>query len=192
MDEILNKIIIVRGERVILDEDLARFFVVGERSEIMIRYNLLKYKENIAYEEVRENFYDNMNSHVKNSNNNDIDNDLFGKHELIEVEFFTRYLFSLLTDADCLDTEKHFDPKLAKMRRPKQLQIDEMIDLMDHRFNKYPKSGEINELRNLVRNEAILKAKFPIGFYSLNFPTGLGKTLTSFYWAWIETSLHIE
>ena len=146
-----------------------------------LKYNLLEHKESVAYEEVREKFHDEMRSYVKNYGT--IDDDLFKKYELIEVEFFTRYLFSLLTDADWLDTEKHFDPELAKVRRPKQLEIDKMIDVMENKFSKFSKSGEINELRNQVRNEAVCKADLSIGFYSLNLPTGLGKTLTSFYWA---------
>lgn len=146
-----------------------------------LKYNLLEYKENIVYEEVKEKYFDDMRSHIKNFSN--LDNNLFEKYELIEVEFFTRYLFSLLTDADWLNTEKHFDPELAKVRRPKQLEIDKMINVMENKFAKFSKYGEINELRNQARNEAISKADLSTGFYSLNLPTGLGKTLTSFFWA---------
>ncbi|MBU3917147.1 CRISPR-associated helicase Cas3', partial [bacterium] len=49
--------------------------------------------------------------------------------------------------------------------------------------NSKSKQGELNQLRNKVREYALLKAKAPKGFYSMNLPTGMGKTLASISWA---------
>jgi CRISPR-associated endonuclease/helicase Cas3 len=98
-------------------------------------------------------------------------------------ELFTRYIFSALTDADWLDTEAYIEPEKAKLRKSKKLDIKKMIYLLEQKFNSMPNVGEINLLRNEVRNDALEKSKGSIGFYTLNLPTGMGKTLTSFYWA---------
>lgn len=98
-------------------------------------------------------------------------------------ESFIRYLFSALTDADWLDTEAHFKPQDTYERKTKELPIDAMIEKLDNAIINKPKDGEINRLRNQVRQEVLRKANVPLGFYSLNLPTGMGKTLVSFSWA---------
>lgn len=98
-------------------------------------------------------------------------------------ELFIRYLFSALTDADWLDTESHFKPELPQYRASKTLPIDEMIRKLEKEILSKSKEGEINKLRNQSREEAIKKTDMPCGFYSLNLPTGMGKTLISLDWA---------
>jgi len=92
-------------------------------------------------------------------------------------------LFSVLTDSDRLDTEGHFDPTKLSSRKPPLLTIDSLILKLDHHLKTKSQEGEINQLRNEVRETALKKAIHPSGFFSLNLPTGLGKTLTSMAWA---------
>lgn len=98
-------------------------------------------------------------------------------------EIFIRYLFSALTDSDWLSTEEHFEPERAALRPDRVLPIDIMIDTLEKEFAAKPKTGEINELRNNVRVQAVDKAALATGCYSLALPTGMGKTLTSLAWA---------
>lgn len=98
-------------------------------------------------------------------------------------ELFIRYLFSALTDSDWLSTEKHFDAEKSAIRPIRSLPIDAMINRLEEEFAAKSKSGEINQLRNQARNQAIDKAFLTTGCYSLALPTGMGKTLTSLAWA---------
>ncbi|MBN2143769.1 MAG: CRISPR-associated helicase Cas3' [Candidatus Aureabacteria bacterium] len=98
-------------------------------------------------------------------------------------ECFVRYLFSSLTDADWLDTEAHFEPDKATTRESKFWPLDEMIRRLKDLIDSKEKTGEINQLRNQVLTEVLKKSGLPCGFYSLNVPTGLGKTLSSVSWA---------
>lgn len=98
-------------------------------------------------------------------------------------ELFIRYLFSALTDSDWLSTEEHFEPEKSVLRPARSLPIDFMLGKLEEEFASKSKEGEINELRNLVRNQALEKARLATGCYSLALPTGMGKTLTSLAWA---------
>lgn len=98
-------------------------------------------------------------------------------------ELFIRYLFSALTDSDWLSTEEHFEPEKSALRPDRTLPIDSMLDKLEKEFAAKSKAGEINELRNQARIQALDKALFATGCYSLALPTGMGKTLTSLAWA---------
>jgi len=98
-------------------------------------------------------------------------------------DLFVRYLFSVLTDADWLDTEAHFKPEHTEARSSRILPIDEMIEVLDTMIAHKAKDGEINSLRNQVRMEVLGKSEGKPGFYSLSLPTGMGKTLVSVAWA---------
>lgn len=98
-------------------------------------------------------------------------------------ELFIRYLFSALTDSDWLSTEEHFDSDKSALRPGRTLPIAFMLDKLEEEFATKSKAGEINELRNQARNQALEKALLSPGCYSLALPTGMGKTLTSLAWA---------
>jgi CRISPR-associated endonuclease/helicase Cas3 len=98
-------------------------------------------------------------------------------------ELFIRYLFSANTDSDWLSTEEHFDSDKSALRPDRTLPIDFMLDKLEKEFAAKSKVGEINELRNQARNQALEKALLSPGCYSLALPTGMGKTLTSLAWA---------
>jgi len=87
-----------------------------------------------------------------------------------------------LTDADWLDTEAHFDCDRSQSRTNRILAAEELMKKLEKALPK-PDGREINRLRNQARESVLQKAGMPVGFYSLNLPTGLGKTLISVSWA---------
>jgi len=102
---------------------------------------------------------------------------------VLERELFIRYLYSSLTDADWLDTEGACSPDVSSARIHSFLDYDDLITKIEIEIQSKPKDGELNLLRNQARESALSKAEMPPGFYSLNLPTGMGKTLTSVLWA---------
>lgn len=105
-------------------------------------------------------------------------------------EVFIRYLFSALTDADWLSTEKHFNETLFSARQNMSIDYDYLIDLLEKDIHAKSKDGYINLLRNKVRHYALSLSTGSIGFYSLGLPTGLGKTLISVTWALMHAKKH--
>ncbi len=98
------------------------------------------------------------------------------------IHLWQRMLFSCLVDADFLDTEKFMDEERSAPRG-KYLQLE----VLKERFNTFMQEERadtpINKKRNGILNECRSKASSKPGFFSLNVPTGGGKTLSSMAFA---------
>jgi len=111
-----------------------------------------------------------------------------------QLAFLGRMIFSCLVDADFLDTESFYaevDGRLIDRTWPV---LGEHIDILISVFARYmdgKQSGSdektsnltLNELRSRILDHARSKAELEPGIFTLNVPTGGGKTLTSLAFA---------
>lgn len=114
---------------------------------------------------------------------------------ILQKELFVRLLYSALVDADCLDTERHFDKNEFDARHAPQLDADKLLCKLQLKFASLKSKSKnsdlmINTLRDEVRLFAESKASLPQGFFALTLPTGLGKTLCSINWALHHAMMH--
>ncbi len=93
-------------------------------------------------------------------------------------DFWLRMLHSVLVDADCLDTERHFNPDRFAAR-----QIVSSIQSLWDRFRadqqglmEEAEPTTVNRRRRDVYEAAIEAAERAPGFFSMTVPTGGGKT----------------
>lgn len=105
------------------------------------------------------------------------------------LEFWVRFLFSALTDADYLDTEAFLNPGIAKTRGGCLLP-GELLPLLE--ADLVQKVGglsaeqrrlPINLARNALAEACRRVAEWPSGLFSLTAPTGAGKTLAAMLFA---------
>jgi len=101
------------------------------------------------------------------------------ENSMEELHLWVRMLFSCLVDADFLDTEKYMDEKV----RGDYLTLEELKERFDNYMRDKKSDSELNKKRNEILEQCKNKASFPSGFFSLNVPTGGGKTLSSMAFA---------
>jgi len=109
-------------------------------------------------------------------------NIIFKNQDQIEViekyAFFTRYIFSCLTDADYLDTERFFSPG---MDRELNADFGKMLDIINEELEKRslvsdtPLKKARKDLQELAFENCLSDSRINI----LDMPTGSGKTLCS-------------
>ena len=95
------------------------------------------------------------------------------------LEFFLRFLFSCLVDADFLDTESHFDGQKSEMRGrgPSMEDLWERFRRSQERLMESASpDGQVNRVRNTVFEHCLEAAEQPPGMFRLAVPTGGGKT----------------
>jgi CRISPR-associated endonuclease/helicase Cas3 len=109
------------------------------------------------------------------------------------VAFFTRMLFSCLVDADYLATEWFLDPDRSRRRPADMPSPAELLARLDDYLGAKQQSAlpsEVNRLRGQILAACRTKATLPPGFFSLNVPTGGGKTLSSLAFALTHAVTH--
>jgi CRISPR-associated endonuclease/helicase Cas3 len=105
------------------------------------------------------------------------------------LEFWVRFLFSALTDADYLDTEAFLNPEKAKTRGG-YLSPGELLPLLEAELvqkaaglSAEQRRHPINLARNALAEACRRVAECPPGLFSLTAPTGAGKTLAAMLFA---------
>ncbi|MGN6726127.1 MAG: CRISPR-associated endonuclease Cas3'' [Tepidisphaeraceae bacterium] len=102
------------------------------------------------------------------------------------LAFFGRMLFSCLIDADRTATERFCNPTQAAERnhlRPTLDQLWSALDAFLSRKQKDAPSTPVNAIRARVLADCLAAANDSPGFFSLNVPTGGGKTFASLAFA---------
>ena len=105
------------------------------------------------------------------------------------LEFWVRFMFSGLADADYLDTEAFLEPGKAKVRGGYQslpllwpLLEAELARKADG-LSAADRALPINQARSAVAEACRAAAESPTGLFSLTAPTGAGKTLAAMLFA---------
>ena len=99
------------------------------------------------------------------------------KGELLErFAFFTRYLFSCLTDADFIDTERFCDPERERCLRS---DLQSAARAVQEKLNSFTAETRLQKARARLQAQAFANAKTPSSVSILQMPVGSGKTLCS-------------
>lgn len=102
--------------------------------------------------------------------------------------FYTKMLFSALTDADWLDTEAYY---LNRPTTRTSCDIKDLADQLDRYVEAWgTPTNEINRRRCRIRESAIKHAADQTGLFSMTVPTGGGKTLASMAFALHHAAEH--
>ncbi|HHX57267.1 MAG TPA: CRISPR-associated helicase Cas3', partial [Clostridiales bacterium] len=97
--------------------------------------------------------------------------------EFIEVySFFTRYVFSCLKDADCIDTERFCNPEAE---RGLIGDFKAALDILNEKLNSFSADTPVRAARKSLQQQAFSSYADSENISILNMPTGSGKTLCS-------------
>lgn len=100
-----------------------------------------------------------------------------------DLSLLTRMIFSCLVDADFKDTEAFYDRREGRRsdREWPSLQslLPDFLGAFDAHMATKPKAGELNRLRGDILAHVRSGALLEPGLFTLNVPTGGGKTLAS-------------
>ncbi|OLN28494.1 CRISPR-associated helicase/endonuclease Cas3 [Desulfosporosinus metallidurans] len=100
-------------------------------------------------------------------------------------QFFTRFLYSSLVDADFLDTERALDVEKSSLR-DKTFSLEKMLSTLEVHLTDKSRSSQdtpVNRRRAEILADCENKASNKPGFFTLSVPTGGGKTLSSMSFA---------
>lgn len=104
------------------------------------------------------------------------------------LAFMVRMLYSMLVDADFIETETYMTGGKSRGIFPSILELRKV-------FNKYLEANSfpstpVNQLRSEIFQNSIEAAKLPRGLFSMTVPTGGGKTLSSMGFALQHAALN--
>ena len=111
-----------------------------------------------------------------------------------QFSFLTRMIFSCLVDADFRDTENFYATAEGKTvdhdwpTLPEQ--VDQLRDSLNNHLAGFDGKGKVNRLRHEILEHVRDQANHSPGLFSLNVPTGGGKTLTSLAFALDHAKAH--
>ena len=113
----------------------------------------------------------------------------------LHLEMLTRFVFSCLVDADGLDTEQHFDPSKAPLRRPFTLRDVEdrwavALQQSQDDLQRDAPENHVNRVRREVYAACQAAATQAPGVFTLTVPTGGGKTRSSLAFALAHARAH--
>ena len=97
---------------------------------------------------------------------------------------FIRFLYSCLCDADWVATENYMNPEAYKMRL-RYPSLRRLLVMHKKYMAKVRKNADrtfVNKIRSAVHRTCCLSARAKQGFFSLEGPTGVGKTYSYISW----------
>ena len=99
------------------------------------------------------------------------------KEELIDkFAFFTRYVFSCLTDADSMDTSNFYNGENCNKLKS---DYEKCLKDVNHIFDGFSCVTPLQKSRNDLQKQVYENVEKPADVYCINMPTGSGKTLCS-------------
>lgn len=111
-------------------------------------------------------------------------------HPGFTLSFLTRMLFSVLVDADWLETERYMQGGQAALRGL-YASIEALTDQFNHHIEQFKNpQQDINRKRTEILNTCLQKSQEPPGYFTLTVPTGGGKTLASMAFALNHARAH--
>lgn len=111
-----------------------------------------------------------------------------GRDQALRSEMWIRFLFSALVDADSLATEAFYQP--GKRDGFAYDSIATLRERLDAKLASFSAEGTVNERRAEVLAECRAAADRDPGLFSLQVPTGGGKTLSSLAFALRHAEKH--
>lgn len=97
--------------------------------------------------------------------------------------FFTKFLFSCLIDSDRINSSDFEFVEQKFMRSTDVPNWDKAIQRLDQKLATYNSETHISKIRKSISDNCHSRATDPQGLYTLNVPTGGGKTLASLRFA---------
>ena len=110
----------------------------------------------------------------------------FPARAAFRVAFWIRMIFSGLVDADFLATEAFMSPDRQSQRANRTVALGEMLSQLESHVDEIELGAEttpINSIRKQIGDTCISKASLAPGLFSLNVPTGGGKTIAGLLFA---------